>query len=69
LSLLGVTSLSLLTHGEVGLDRIGGDARAPAKSYELGVYDSEGYVMACVAFYEQGFGLPSHRFLCSLLQF
>jgi hypothetical protein len=28
-----------------------------------------GYVVACVAFYEQGFGVPSHRFLRSLLQF
>jgi hypothetical protein len=26
-----------------------------------------GYVMACLAFYERGFGVPSHRFLCSLL--
>jgi hypothetical protein len=28
-----------------------------------------GYIMACVAFYECGFGVPSHRFLRSLLQF
>jgi hypothetical protein len=28
-----------------------------------------GYIVACVAFYERGFGVPSHRFLCSLLQF
>jgi hypothetical protein len=26
-----------------------------------------GYVMACVVFYECGFRVPSHRFLCSLL--
>jgi hypothetical protein len=26
-----------------------------------------GYVVACAAFYERGFGAPSHRFLCSLL--
>jgi hypothetical protein len=26
-----------------------------------------GYIMACVAFYEWGFGMPSHQFLCSLL--
>jgi hypothetical protein len=29
----------------------------------------EGYIMACAAFYERGFGVPSHRFLHSLLQF
>jgi hypothetical protein len=28
-----------------------------------------GYVVACVTFYEQGFGVPSHQFLRSLLQF
>jgi hypothetical protein len=28
----------------------------------------EGYVMVCTMFYEQGFGMPSHQFLCSLLQ-
>jgi hypothetical protein len=28
-----------------------------------------GYVMACTVFYERGFGVPSDRFLCSLLQF
>jgi hypothetical protein len=28
-----------------------------------------GYVVACLAFYERGFGVPLHRFLCSLLQF
>jgi hypothetical protein len=27
------------------------------------------YVVACTAFYERGFNVPSHRFLCSLLQF
>jgi hypothetical protein len=27
------------------------------------------YVMACMAFYERGFGMPSYQFLCSLLQF
>jgi hypothetical protein len=27
------------------------------------------YIMACMAFYERGFGVPSYRFLCSLLQF
>jgi hypothetical protein len=28
-----------------------------------------GYVMPCMAFYEQGFGAPSHQFLRLLLQF
>jgi hypothetical protein len=28
-----------------------------------------GYVVASVVFYEPGFGVPSHRFLCLLLQF
>jgi hypothetical protein len=25
------------------------------------------YVVVCAAFYKPGFGVPSHRFLCSLL--
>jgi hypothetical protein len=29
----------------------------------------EGYIVACTTCYERGFGVPSHRFLCSLLQF
>jgi hypothetical protein len=28
-----------------------------------------GYVMACATFCERGFGVPSHQFFCSLLQF
>jgi hypothetical protein len=28
-----------------------------------------GYVVACAAFYEWGFGVPSHQFFHSLLQF
>jgi hypothetical protein len=27
----------------------------------------KGFIVACVAFYEWGFGLPSHRFLHSVL--
>jgi hypothetical protein len=27
-----------------------------------------GYIVACPTFYEHGFGVLSHRFLCSLLQ-
>jgi hypothetical protein len=41
LSLLGVVSPSLLNHG-VGLVRVGGYARAPAKPRESEVYDSGG---------------------------
>jgi hypothetical protein len=36
----GVTSLFLLFHGGVGLARVIGHTRAPAKSRKLGVYDS-----------------------------
>jgi hypothetical protein len=36
----------------------------PTSPVQAGVY-----VLACRVFYEQGFGVPSHRFLCSLLQF
>jgi hypothetical protein len=28
---------------------------------------TEGYVVAFVVFYERGFGVSSHRFLCSLM--
>jgi hypothetical protein len=28
-----------------------------------------GYVVACTAFYERGFGVPPHQFLHSLLQY
>jgi hypothetical protein len=28
-----------------------------------------GYMVACTTFYERGFGVPSHQFLRSLLQF
>jgi hypothetical protein len=30
---------------------------------------SEGYMVSYVAFYEQGFGMPPHWFLCSLLRY
>jgi hypothetical protein len=39
MSLLGIASPSLLNHGGVGLDHIGGHARAPTKPCESGVYD------------------------------
>jgi hypothetical protein len=28
-----------------------------------------GYIVVCPTFYKRGIGVPSHRFLCSLLQF
>jgi hypothetical protein len=36
----------------------------PASSTPMG-----GYVVACAAFYERGFSVPSHQFLCSVLQY
>jgi hypothetical protein len=82
-----VASPSLLNHGRVGLDRVRGHARSPAKPRELGVHDGAelarccmpedpaspvqarggGYVVACAAFYERGFGVAVHQFLHSLL--
>jgi hypothetical protein len=41
-SLLGVALTSFLIHGRVGLDRVRGQARAPAKPCESGVYNSDG---------------------------
>jgi hypothetical protein len=85
LSLQGVASPSLLSHGGEGLDHVGGHTRASAKPHESRVHDDDrahdlrrarescipcagwGNVVECVAFYEQGFGVPSHKFLCSLL--
>jgi hypothetical protein len=29
----------------------------------------EGYMVSFTMFYERGFGMPPHRFLCSLLQY
>jgi hypothetical protein len=40
LSLRGVVSLSLLSHGGVGLAHVGDHVRAPAKSCKSRVYDS-----------------------------
>jgi hypothetical protein len=40
--LTGVTSLSLLFHGGVGLAHVGGHARTPAKPGKSGVYDRGG---------------------------
>jgi hypothetical protein len=39
LILLGVASPSLLIHGRIGLDHVGGHARAPIKPGRSGVYD------------------------------
>jgi hypothetical protein len=41
LSLQGAASPSLLNHGRVGLDHVGGHT-APAKSCESGLYDDDG---------------------------
>jgi hypothetical protein len=71
LSLQSVASPSLLNHGRVGLDRIRGNARALAKPHKSGVHDrvpedlaspvqEGGYVMTCVVFDEQGFGVSAH---------
>jgi hypothetical protein len=42
LSLRCVVSPSVVIHGRVGLDRIGGYVRTPKKPHESGVYDSGG---------------------------
>jgi hypothetical protein len=41
--------------------------RVPEDPASLGL--AGGYIMACMAFYERVCGVPSHRFLHSLLQF
>jgi hypothetical protein len=71
--------LFLRFNGGVGLACVGDHARAPAKSSKSATcrvpVDSTspasvgGYVVACSAFYERGFGAPSHQFLRLLLQF
>jgi hypothetical protein len=45
---------------ELGTCRVPADPASPAP---VG-----GYVMACAAFYERGFGVPSHQFLYYLLR-
>jgi hypothetical protein len=73
LSLQGVVSPSLLIHGGVVLDHVSGHTREHTKPHESGVSDSgrvpedlvssapmRGYVLACTAFYEREFGVPSH---------
>jgi hypothetical protein len=47
------------------LARVGGYTRAPTKSRKLRVYDSS---RVCYLSCAHGFGVPSHRFLCSLLR-
>jgi hypothetical protein len=56
LSLLGVASPSLLIHGRVGLDHVGGHARAPTKLGESAVYDGSG---ACDLPRDRGSCIPS----------
>jgi hypothetical protein len=50
-----------MTAVELATCRVPEDPASPAPT--------GGYVMACVAFYERGFGAPLHRVLCLLLQF
>jgi hypothetical protein len=49
MSLQCVVTPSLLIHGGVGLDHVGGHAGAPTKPHESGVYDSGGVgYLSCV---------------------
>jgi hypothetical protein len=50
-----------MTAAEFATCRVSEDPTSPTPTW--------GYVMACVAFYEQGFSVPSHQFFCSQLQF
>jgi hypothetical protein len=43
-----VASPSLLNHGRVGLDRVRGHARSPAKPRELGVHDGAELARCCM---------------------
>jgi hypothetical protein len=50
-----------MTVVELATCRVPEDTMSPAPT--------GGYVMSCAAFYERGFGVSSHQFLHSLLQF
>jgi hypothetical protein len=56
-----VISQGYMTATELATCRALADPASPAS---MG-----GYVVACAAIYEPGFGVPSHRFFCLLLQF
>jgi hypothetical protein len=50
-----------MTAAELATCRVSKDPTSPVLA--------GGYIVACMAFYERGFGVPSHRFLRSMLQF
>jgi hypothetical protein len=54
-----LVSKGYMTAAEFATDLVPAGPVSPAST--------EGFVMVCVAFYERGFGLLSHRFLHSLL--
>jgi hypothetical protein len=57
--LQNLTSQGYMTTTELATCHVPEDPASPAP---MG-----GYIVSCVAFYEQGFGVPSHQFLCLLL--
>jgi hypothetical protein len=59
--LQNLVSQGYLTVAELATCRVPTDPASPASV--------RGYVVACSAFYERGFGAPSHRLLHLLLQF
>jgi hypothetical protein len=75
----GVALPSSLSHGGAGLDPFHRYAEPPTKPREAWVYGGGGarglscargpYVVSFASFYEWGFGMPPHWFLCSLLQY
>jgi hypothetical protein len=54
---------------ELGVYDGGGAHDLPRARESFISHTSGGYVMACAVFYERGLGVPSYRFLHSLLQF
>jgi hypothetical protein len=70
LSLWGVISPSLLIHGGVGLDRIRGHTRAPAKPHESMVYDCDlvGYLSCAQGSCISCSGGEIHRGVRGILQ-
>jgi hypothetical protein len=58
--LQNLMSQRFMTAAELATYRVSEDPTSPAS---VG-----GYVVACTTFYEWRFGVPSHRFLCSLLR-
>jgi hypothetical protein len=54
-----LVSQGFMTMAELATSRVPQDHVSPAPT--------GGYIVACVAFYEWGFGAPSHQFLYSLM--